>query len=165
MECGWELLRAQRSGAVFTDESGAMSRSWIWGWGAGVGSLDSVLKLQGVTEGLSRGTKWSDLCFRKIFQMFGDETTSQEMRRWLIQAARWERIGLWGWREGNGIRKIQKEEPFLPWFCVFVLGWCWGKSLVWGRDGSVIYWFGETGQEQVWGKRETSSTLECWTMA
>ena len=37
------------------------------------------------TEGhrrlLSRGTKWSDLCFRKIFQMFGDETTSQEMRR------------------------------------------------------------------------------------
>lgn len=147
---------------------------WVWsheqelnlGMGCGGGKFGLCPEATGGHRRLlSRGTKWSDLCFRKIFQMFGDETTSQEMRRWLIQAARWERTGLWGWREGNGIRKIQKEEPFLPWFCVFVLGWCWGKSVVWGRDGSVIYWFGETGQEQVWGKRKTSSTLECWTMA
>ena len=67
---------------MFTDESGAVSRSWIWGWGAGGGSLDSVLKLQGFNRRLlSRGTKCSDLCFRMIFQIFGDETTGQEMRK------------------------------------------------------------------------------------
>ena len=42
---------------MFTDESGAMSRSRIWGWGVGVGSLDSVLKLQGVTEAFKQRNK------------------------------------------------------------------------------------------------------------
>ena len=46
-----------------------------------------------------------------------------------------------------GWRKIWKEELILPWLYVDFAVVREEASVE--RDGSVVYWFGDTGQEQV----------------
>ena len=43
------------------------------------------------------------------------------------------------------LENIQKEEPILTWLCVG----CAKEEASVGVDGNVVYWFGDTDQEQV----------------
>lgn len=45
----------------------------------------------------------------------------------------------------RGLENIQKEEPILTWLCVG----CAREEASVGVDDNVVYWFGDTDQEQV----------------
>lgn len=45
----------------------------------------------------------------------------------------------------RGLENIQKEKPILTWLCVG----CVREEPSVGVDGNVVYWFGDTDQEQV----------------